>query len=449
MSSAPKFAALGVLLAPLLSWLSSAAPASSAAYWALGALLLATLFHNPLWRLLVMALAQALAADFALALAPPLLARLALCALVALAPHLLAGAPQPAAGHVVFVTGCDSGMGYHTALRLASAGYTVVAGCYMREASDAKLKDALAHDEEAQARLSTVALDVTKDESVDAARDAVAASAAYAAHGLAGVVNCAGVGHNGPAEYFPLALYQKQFEVNCFGYIRVAQAFLPMLRASAAKPGGRRGRLVFFGTGGGACSPVPPLLSAYMASKLAVEAFCHSLRQELQLTGRRVDVCMVNPGFIKPTGLMAGGLALHESMWAACAEATGDGRAQAEYGALLKQFVAFSEEQPGTNVSVVADVMEGLMAAPRPRTSYKVGPDSGAAPFVGMLPTGLREFIVKGSMYKQWQWQAPLSAARARQRWAIAPHAPHRPSPTSSSSHISPNHHRRIVAYVL
>ena len=191
--------------------------------------------------------------------------------------------------------------------------------------------------------------------------------------------------------------------MNFFGYVRVAQAFLPLLRDSADNPTARRGRLVFFGTGGGVCSPVPALLSAYMASKFAVEAYCHSLRSELQLTGRRIDVLMVNPGFIKPTGLVAGGLALHESMWAKCAQATGDDRAKIEYGALLEQFVKFSEEQPGTHVSVVADVMEEVMAAPRPRTSYKVGPDSVAAPFVGMLPTGLREFIIKGSMYAQWQ----------------------------------------------
>ena len=40
-----------------------------------------------------------------------------------------------------------------------------------------------------------------------------------------------------------------------------------------------------------------------------------------------------------------------------------------------------------------------LMEANRPLSSYKVGPDSKAAPFVGMMPTGVREFIVKYSMF--------------------------------------------------
>ena len=39
------------------------------------------------------------------------------------------------------------------------------------------------------------------------------------AKGLVGVINCAGVGHSGPAEYFPIETYKKQFEVNFFGYV--------------------------------------------------------------------------------------------------------------------------------------------------------------------------------------------------------------------------------------
>ena len=83
---------------------------------------------------------------------------------------------------------------------------------------------------------------------------------------------------------------------------------------------------------------------------------------------------------------------------AQCEKRLGDGRARDQYEKFYKKFVQFSEEQPGTHVSVVADVMERVMAASRPLTSYKVGPDSVAAPFVGMLPTGVREFIVKKNM---------------------------------------------------
>ena len=40
----------------------------------------------------------------------------------------------------VFVTGCDSGMGFWTAGLLADLGYIVVAGCFLED-SEAKLKD--------------------------------------------------------------------------------------------------------------------------------------------------------------------------------------------------------------------------------------------------------------------------------------------------------------------
>lgn len=52
----------------------------------------------------------------------------------------------------------------------------------------------------------------------------------------------------------------------------------------------------------------------------------------------------------------------------------------------------------------VALTMEHILATPRPDLSYKVGPDSKASPFVGMLPAKLREFIVRGAMYKVWRW---------------------------------------------
>jgi NAD(P)-dependent dehydrogenase (short-subunit alcohol dehydrogenase family) len=61
---------------------------------------------------------------------------------------------------------------------------------------------------------------------------------------------------------------------------------MPLLRASVAPNGpcaNRRGRVVFIGTGGGVLSPAPPLLSAYMASKWAIEAFCGCMRLEMQL----------------------------------------------------------------------------------------------------------------------------------------------------------------------
>ena len=155
------------------------------------------------------------------------------------------------------------------------------------------------------------------------------------------------------------------------------------------------------GTGGGVLSPAPPLLSAYMASKWAVEAYCYCMRLELQLTNQPIDACMLNPGFIKPTQLMEVGLKLTKDMWQKCRQEWNSNLAEEEYGELLNKFIEFSANEKGTHVSKVADVMGQIMAAHRPNASYKVGDDSKAAPVVGLLPTCIREFIVKYSMYNQ------------------------------------------------
>ena len=95
------------------------------------------------------------------------------------------------------------------------------------------------------------------------------------------------------------------------------------------------------------------------------------------------------------------------------------------YGAMLDTFIQYSHNEPGTHVSKVAEAMVEIMAAGRPQSSYKaraahaacshcstvhsvhtslfscqVGDDSKGAPFCGLLPTGVRETVVKWSMYK-------------------------------------------------
>ena len=217
------------------------------------------------------------------------------------------------------------------------------------------------------------------------------------APGLVGVINCAGLGYCGPCEYFPLKLYDHQLQVNLLGYIRVAQAFMPLLREAA--DGGeelsRRGRMIFIGTGGGVPSACPPLLSAYMASKWAGDAFCQSLRIEMQLRKYNIDACLINPGFIKPTQLAAEGARLLERTWKDMPP-----QASEEYKEWVDRFLQFSEEQPGTHVSKIGEAMVEAMSAPTPRLRYRVGFDSKASPIVGLLPTSWREWILRKSMFK-------------------------------------------------
>ena len=58
--------------------------------------------------------------------------------------------------------------------------------------------------------------------------------------GLFGVLQCAGIAYTAPFEYIPMESFRNQVEVNFFGYIYVAKAFLPRLKRSVMKPGARR-----------------------------------------------------------------------------------------------------------------------------------------------------------------------------------------------------------------
>lgn len=288
-------------------------------------ILFATFYRNWLWR--VVCIAGSVAAFIAVpgAELPPTWG-LALLALVILnMPPLRLFSifrEQPESG-CVFVTGADSGMGEATVLHLSKSGYdTLYAGCFL-ESSFEPLKAKVRAAGGDVAKIVPVKLDVTSDASVAAAAATVRADLATKKQHLIGVINCAGMGFNGPAEYFPMDMYQRQMDVNFFGYIRVTQQFMPLLKAAVAVPGARRARCVYIGTGGGILSPGPPLLTAYMASKWAIEAFCRSIRVEMQLRELPIDCCMVNPGFVKPTMLMSEGLKLNARMWDACAAKLG------------------------------------------------------------------------------------------------------------------------------
>ena len=303
---------------------------------------------------------------------------------------------QPETG-AVFVTGADSGMGEATVLHLCkTSGYErVYAGCYLKE-SEAKLRKQL--DAAQGKKLKAVALNVCDDASVaQAARD-VEKDLRESGTGLVAVVQCAGMGYNGPGEFIPIEIYKKQMDVNFFGYVRVAQALMPLVR-QGCKITKRRGRMVFTGTGGGVLTPVPPLLTAYMASKFAVEAFVRSFRVEMQLTEKPIDACIISPGFVKPTMLVENGLKLNEAMWADCQKRLGTSQARDEYGPLLDRFIEYSLNEKGTHVSEVAKRIRIALAAGRPLHGYKVGPDSRATPVAGLLPVPVADAVMKFSVF--------------------------------------------------
>jgi NAD(P)-dependent dehydrogenase (short-subunit alcohol dehydrogenase family) len=174
----------------------------------------------------------------------------------------------------VLITGCSSGIGRATALRLAGGGWTVYA--------TARRPETLSELQAAGCR--TLALDVTDEQSMQTVVNEIERT-----EGAVGVlINNAGYSQSGAIETVPLDAVRRQFETNVFGLVRLTQLVLPKMRAQ------RWGKIVNVGSMGGRLSF--PGGGHYHATKHALEAISDALRFELR--GFGIDVILLEPGLI-------------------------------------------------------------------------------------------------------------------------------------------------------
>jgi NAD(P)-dependent dehydrogenase (short-subunit alcohol dehydrogenase family) len=169
----------------------------------------------------------------------------------------------------ILITGCSSGYGLATARHFHAQGWNVIAS--MRTPRE----DLLPRD----ARISVVALDVTRPGSIAAALEVSGP--------IDVLVNNAGIGHLGAFEATPMATVREVFETNTFGAMAMTQAVLPGFRA-------RRSGVIVNVTSSATLAPLP-LVAVYTASKMAIEGFTASLAHELRAVGVRVK--LVEPGY--------------------------------------------------------------------------------------------------------------------------------------------------------
>lgn len=123
------------------------------------------------------------------------------------------------------VTGANKGLGRETVRRLAGMGWRVFLTARDIDRGTAATQELAA----AGLAVEFVPLDVTADESVQAAADIVMNRAGW----LDVLVNNAGIGGpmTPPADIRAADLWDV-FETNVFGVVRVTNAFLPLLRAA-------------------------------------------------------------------------------------------------------------------------------------------------------------------------------------------------------------------------
>lgn len=250
---------------------------------------------------------------------------------------------------VVLVTGCSSGIGRATAIRLAKSGKKVVA--------TARKVDALG--ECAAAGCEVLPLDVDDEGSMVACVAEVERR-----HGVVGVlVNNAGYSQSGAVESLPMDKLRRQFETNVFGLVRMVQLCAPGMRRQ------RWGRIVNIGSMGGRFTL--PGGGAYHATKWAVESLTDALRFEL--AGFGVDVVLVQPGIIR-TGFA-------EAVSKQMAPSEGGGPYDAFNATVEKVTREAYEQGPlgrygGGDPDAVAQVVERAIDATRPRTRYLVTPSA-------------------------------------------------------------------------
>ncbi len=171
------------------------------------------------------------------------------------------------------VTGASSGIGAATARRLVAEGYDVVAAARRRE----RLDDLAAQSP----GITAMTLDVTDSASVAALTDAVAGCCVL-------VNNAGGALGLAPVAEADEAQWQRMYETNVLGTLRMTKALLPKLVAS--------GDGVVVNVTSVAGHAAYENGAGYNAAKFAQRAMTESLR--LELCGQPVRVTEIAPGMV-------------------------------------------------------------------------------------------------------------------------------------------------------
>jgi NADP-dependent 3-hydroxy acid dehydrogenase YdfG len=268
----------------------------------------------------------------------------------------------------VLITGCSTGIGRATALRLHRAGFPVYATARRLETLSALEADGIC----------ALPLDVTDEESmVNAVKRVVEEHGAVAA-----LVNNAGSGVYGSVEDVPLERARLSFETNVFGMIRLTQLVLPGMRQQNA------GRIVNVSSILGRFSP--PGGALYHATKHAVEAYSDALRIEVGQFG--VQVCVIEPAVVRTEFFTTS-----VNQFA--------GPPDTPYADFYNDLagwaidVATGHRAAGrfsVSAEKVAAVIEGAISARKPRARYQVGPlATGALMMRRLLPDALFDRFVR------------------------------------------------------
>ena len=183
-------------------------------------------------------------------------------------------------GEVIWITGASSGIGQQLAIKLASAGNTVIIS-----ARNQKTLKAMAQQ---NSNMVPLVFDVSDRDSLPTVAQQLTAISEHLDRVIINAGNC---------EYLDLDLDQPDWSmmeriinINFLGAVNTVELALPLLKKSQLRP-----QIV------GVVSLATALpfarAEAYGASKAALQYFLDSLR--VDLIAEAIDVTVINPGFVK------------------------------------------------------------------------------------------------------------------------------------------------------
>jgi NAD(P)-dependent dehydrogenase (short-subunit alcohol dehydrogenase family) len=270
----------------------------------------------------------------------------------------------------VVITGASAGIGWATAKLLLDRGFRVF-GSVRKPADADRLKS------EFGANFTPLLFDVTNEAAVLAAAREV--RAALGGETLFGLVNNAGIAVAGPVLELAADEFRRQMDVNVIGPIIATQAFGPLLGSDPSLKG-PRGRIVMISSVAGKNGN--PLMSAYSASKHAIEGLSESLRREMMLFG--IDVIIIAPGAVKTP------------IWSKAEEVDISAYKNSPFFPALERIRKFMLHlgETGLPAEKIAERIADALTSASPKVRYQITPDPMRHLITAVLPKRMVDKII-------------------------------------------------------
>src|SRR5712691_2642486 len=274
----------------------------------------------------------------------------------------------------VVITGASTGIGWATAKLLLDRGFRVF-GNVRKQADADRLK------REFGANFTALRFDVTNEAAVRGAAHQV--RRALRGETLFGLVNNAGIAVPGPVFELAADEFRRQMEVNVIGPVIVTQAFGPLLGSDPSLKG-PKGRIVMISSVAGKNGN--PMMSAYSASKHAIEGLSESLRRELMLFG--IDVVVVAPG------------AVATPIWAKAEEVDVSQYANTPYISQLQKIRSYMLDRgpKGLKPEALGAAIYHALTTSSPKVRYVVTPDRLQEVMSAILPKRTMDNLIAGRL---------------------------------------------------